>query len=131
MKRLSVLTPTLATMAFAAAASSFAVDIDPAHKFAWTEGVGWTNWYDSNGSLDGVSVEPTYLTGWIWAENVGWIKVGDGVPDDGVHYGNINGLDFGVNIDENKDLFGLDIVFGKVTQTSEPVCGEVLNLCGQ
>ncbi|GAG41123.1 unnamed protein product, partial [marine sediment metagenome] len=82
-------------------------NIDPDHKFAWGENLGWTNWYDADGGDDGVLVGSTFLSGFIWTENVGWINVGDGSPDDGAHYANVTGMDFGVNVNTNGDLFGL------------------------
>lgn len=83
-------------------------NIDPDHKFAWGENIGWTNWRDADSSDAGVVVGETFLSGFIWAENVGWINVGDGSPVGGVHYANTDGSDFGVNIDEvTRDLFGL------------------------
>ena len=60
--------------------------IDPDHKFAWGENIGWTNWRDADGGDHGVSVGSTYMSGFIWAENVGWVNVGDGTPADGIHY---------------------------------------------
>jgi hypothetical protein len=83
-------------------------NIAPGHKYAWGENIGWTNWRDANGTQEGVVVGITFLGGFIWAENLGWINVGDGSPDDGVHYGNIEGSDVGVNLDaDTGDLFGL------------------------
>ena len=85
-----------------------ASSIDPDHKFAWGENIGWTNWRDADGGADGVAVSDTFLGGFVWAENVGWINAGDGTPDDGVHYGNTDGSDAGVNIDPvTGQLFGL------------------------
>ena len=83
-------------------------NIDPNHKFAWSENCGWTNWRDADDTDAGVFVDETFLLGFIWAENVGWINVGDGSPSNGEHYANADGLDFGVNIDSKTgDLFGL------------------------
>jgi len=85
-----------------------ASNIDPAHKFAWQENCGWLNWRDANGGTKGVRVTATFLFDFIWAENIGWINVGDGTPADGMNYANLNGTDFGVNVDpETGDLFGL------------------------
>jgi hypothetical protein len=81
-------------------------NIDPDHKFAWGENIGWTNWRDANGTADGVVVDAAFLFGFIWGENVGWVNVGDGTPADGLHYANVNGTDFGVNLDCNSDLYG-------------------------
>ena len=91
------------------ASGSFALaqsNIDPNDKFAWGENIGWTNWRDANATVDGVVVDAAFLAGFIWGENVGWINVGDGTPANGFEYANLDGTDFGVNIDCNGDLFG-------------------------
>ncbi len=85
-------------------------NIDPAHKFAWGENIGWTNWHDAGDPVgsQGVRVGATFLSGFIWAENVGWINLGDGTPANGVEYANVNGTDFGVNRDPGtNELYGL------------------------
>ena len=46
----------------------------------------------------GIFAGPFFLSGFAWAENVGWINMGDGTPADGVAYANLNGTDFGVNV---------------------------------
>jgi hypothetical protein len=91
MAALTVVTPI-------AAAQS---DIDPAHKFAWGENIGWSNWYDAGDppGSEGVYIRDTYLAGFAWGENIGWINLGDGSPADGVRYKNEKGDDFGVNLD--------------------------------
>jgi hypothetical protein len=96
-------------LCFTAAASAQS-NVDPAHKYAYCENIGWTNWYaagDPVGS-QGVRVDATFLSGFTWEENVGYINLGDGTPTDGVHYANATGADFGVNRDPNTDeLYGL------------------------
>lgn len=85
-----------------------ASNIDPAHKFAWQENCGWLNWRDADAGAQGVRVTATFLSDFIWGENIGWINVGDGTPADGLNYANLNGTDFGVNVDpETGELFGL------------------------
>jgi hypothetical protein len=81
-------------------------NIDPDHKYAWNENVGWSNWLDANGAEDGVRKELKVLSGFIWFENVGWVNVGDGSPTDGVRYANIDNTDFGVNILDSGELTG-------------------------
>jgi hypothetical protein len=80
------------------------------NKRAWGENFGWTNWYDANGALQGVAVGDRVLSGFIWAENAGWINVGDGTPGSVCGnlpcYANVNGTDFGVNIDPDGELHG-------------------------
>src|SRR5262245_42692796 len=85
-------------------------DIDPVHKNAWGENIGWTNWRDSGNppGQQGVQVHETFLSGLVWAENVGWIDLGDSSPANGIQYANTNGTDFGVNRDEvTSQLSGL------------------------
>ncbi len=83
-------------------------NIDAAHKFAWQENCGWMNWRDANGGSQGVKVSPTFMSGHVWCENVGWIGVGDGSPSGaGPQYTNLTGSDHGVNILGNGDLAGL------------------------
>jgi len=53
-------------------------NIDSTYKYSWGENVGWMNWKPSYGGTDcGVTVYNKCLTGYIWTENAGWIKVGD------------------------------------------------------
>ena len=63
MRRL-VLT-MMAALAFAAGSTFAESNIDPGHKFAWGENIGWTNWRDANGGADGVRILDTYLSGRI------------------------------------------------------------------
>ncbi len=60
-----------------------------------------------SGGIDGVRVHATFLSGYIWAENVGWVNIGDGSPANGICYANVDDTDFVVNIDPTTgDLFG-------------------------
>lgn len=81
-------------------------NINATDKFSWAENAGWFNWRDANGTLDGVSVEATFLAGFVWGENIGWINLGDGTPGTGTSYANIDGSDFGVNRGGSGDLTG-------------------------
>ena len=82
------------------------IDNSVPDKFAWGENVGWTNWRDANGGLEGVNVGAFVMSGYIWGENIGFINVGDGTPTAPPYYANVNGTDFGVNIDPDGDLHG-------------------------
>ncbi|MCC6660620.1 MAG: EF-hand domain-containing protein [Phycisphaerales bacterium] len=82
-------------------------NVDPAHKFAWGENCGWTNWLDANGGADGVVINATFLQGFAWGETIGWINFGDGTPGGVTAYTNATGADHGVNILANSDLAGL------------------------
>ncbi len=96
----------IAAAALACASGAFAAStIDPAHKFAWGENIGWTNWRDANGGVSGVEVHDNFLRGFIWGENVGWINVGQGPANCGM-YANTSGADFGVNILPSGELTG-------------------------
>lgn len=92
----------------AAGAASGPTNIDAGHRFGWGENIGWLNWRDAAGGEQGARVGATILSGFVWSENVGWINLGNGQPDGGEHYANVDGGDFGVNIDPpTGDLFGL------------------------
>ncbi len=82
-------------------------NIDPTDKYGWGENTGWLNCRASNGGAHRAVVHPTFLSGYVWGENVGWIDLGDGTPVNGTHYANMDGSDFGVNVNTNGDLFGL------------------------
>jgi hypothetical protein len=74
-------------------------NIDPARQHAWSENGGWSCWYDADAGTGGVIVEASHLGGYVWAENLGWIFLGDGAPANGVSYANVDSSDFGVNLD--------------------------------
>jgi hypothetical protein len=92
MNRLILLAP------FALASATFAQDsIDPFHKYAWSENIGWTNWGAALAPSH-VQIHASFLSGFVWTENAGWINLGDGTPANTVSYANLNGTDFGVNL---------------------------------
>lgn len=106
MTRCPLVVPALLAVGAAAVPAMAQSNVDPAHKYAWSENLGWTNWADANGGAQGVRVNATYLQGYIWSENAGWISVGDGTPGGGGSYSNASGADHGVNILPNGDLEG-------------------------
>jgi hypothetical protein len=59
-----------------------AASIDPADKHARSSQTGWQNWAPTHGG--GVTVAPNgangYLTGFVWAENIGWIHFKNAAP---------------------------------------------------
>ena len=91
-----------------ASATLFAENIDPYDsnsQFAYGENVGWMNFEPNTG--DGVQVAPDKLTGYVWAENIGWISmscentsscgtVSFGVTNDG--NGNLGGYAWAENV---------------------------------
>jgi hypothetical protein len=105
MKR-SCLTVVIAAASLRGAVAQ--VEIDPEHAYSWGETLGFMNWRDAGdpAGSEGVRVHAAFLSGWIWAENAGWIDVGSGPRAGEARYANANGSDFGVNVDENGDLFG-------------------------
>ncbi|MHC4664419.1 MAG: hypothetical protein ACYS9T_00480 [Planctomycetota bacterium] len=51
-------------------------NIDPnedGSQYAYAENTGWLNFEPNTG--DGVHVESDVLTGWVWAENIGWVSL--------------------------------------------------------
>ncbi len=69
-------------------------NIDPVNKWSWGENIGHMNWRDADSGNQGVVVNADHLEGHIWAENIGWINVGNG----GGPYTNTDDTNYGVNI---------------------------------
>lgn len=74
--------------------------ISATYSHAWSETSGWMN---AKSSLGEMEVYSTYLSGWIWSENIGWIKVG---VDGGGPYENTSDADWGVNRESDGQLSG-------------------------
>ena len=91
------------------AAAQAQSNVDPVNKFAWSENCGWTNWRDSGSPLgsSGVVIGLAYLSGMVWGENVGFINLGNDGPANGFAYANVDGTDFGVNVETDDRLAGL------------------------
>src|SRR4051812_38679601 len=77
------------------AASRADTTIDPTNRYAWGANIGFTDWRPS--TIDGVNVGANFCAGYIYAANVGWIKMGTGTPLNGTNYSNSSATDFGVN----------------------------------
>lgn len=75
-------------------------NISETEKFAWSETSGWINFRPVHG---GVTVHDTHLSGFVWAADIGWIKLG---VDSGGPYGNSTKDDWGVNRDTGGVLSG-------------------------
>lgn len=89
---------------------AYAENIDPNDddiQYAYGENVGWFNAEPNGDGEDGVEVTHAGLTGYIWAENIGWISlscentsscaaVDYGVTNDG--RGNLSGYAWGENV---------------------------------
>ena len=69
--------------------------IDTVNRSAWAANIGFTDWRPS--AADGVNIGANFCAGFIYAANVGWIKMGAGTPANGSSYSNASANDFGVN----------------------------------
>lgn len=98
---LAVLLPLCFALVVPAAAQS---TINSGDKFAYGANTGWLNWRPS--SADGVLIGEAFLSGHIYAANLGWITVGDGTPANGHTYSNTSATDCGVNHDGAGNLSG-------------------------
>lgn len=96
-------------------------NIDPSQRHAWAENAGWL---DFRPAFGGVTVLPTYLSGYAWQENAGWVKLG---VNAGGPYANTTATNWGVNLNtvtgalsgfawsENAGWIRMDAAFGGVT----------------
>lgn len=78
---------------------------DPAHKYAWGENVGWANAGPTNREVTVHYEEGAggWLSGRLWAENIGWIVMGRA---GGGPYENTTAENWGVNLDADGKLTG-------------------------
>jgi hypothetical protein len=81
-----------------------ATTISPTNHFAYAPNLGWVDW---RGDISNGAVIGDYLgSGYLYAANVGWINLGNGVPRNGIRYGNLTAGDIGVNHDGAGNLQG-------------------------
>jgi Bacterial TSP3 repeat len=84
--------------------SSAVTSINLTNNFAYGENVGWMDW---RGNVTSGSVIGEYFcSGYIYAANLGWIRLGTGAPTNGVQYQNLAASDYGVNLDASGNLRG-------------------------
>jgi len=93
--------------------ASVVSNISSAYKYAWSNNLGWVNFYPTN---SGAQVTDTKLIGYIWSENSGWINLsptnGGVLNNKGILSGsawgeNTGWIDFsGVSIDANGKFNG-------------------------
>src|SRR2546421_9894453 len=69
--------------------------IDPTNHHAWGANIGFTDWRPS--PTDGVNIGPNFCAGVIYAANVGWLKMGAGLPANGTQDSKAPATDFGAN----------------------------------
>src|SRR5262249_27343626 len=92
---------TILTIAFATVAAvqwvGAATTINATNRFSYGANIGWIDWRGdkANGAIIGEYVCSDY----IYSANVGWIHLGNGMPTNGVYYGNLSAADYGVNHD--------------------------------
>lgn len=91
--------------AFLVSSSWSAGNIDTSDKYAWSSHIGWLNFSPTHGGVTVVKAGAHgYLKGFVWAENVGWIKLGAGDGDG--PYANTSSTNWGVNMDAAGNLSG-------------------------
>lgn len=78
--------------------------ISPTNHHAYAANAGWLDCLPS--SATGVIITESYLSGYAWAANFGWILLGDGSPANGYAYSNTSATDCGVNVDGSGRLSG-------------------------
>jgi hypothetical protein len=69
---------SMAAFFFIIGIDAYAENIDPNgdnSQYAYGENVGWLNAEPSGDGGPGVLVSDTMLTGYIWAENIGWVSL--------------------------------------------------------
>ena len=77
LKPLSMLFASVAIV-FAGIVPAGAENVDPLNtgsQYAHGENIGWLNAEPGENGGDGAQVDDGRLTGWIWAENIGWISL--------------------------------------------------------
>jgi hypothetical protein len=80
-----------------------AAGIDSAAKWAWSANAGGINFNPTGGD---VAVYGDHLEGYIWAENVGWIRLGAHTGGSPHTYDSTNAANYGVNRDQGGRLTG-------------------------
>jgi hypothetical protein len=81
-----------------------ATTVSPTNHFAYASNLGWVDW---RGNIsNGAAISDYLCSGCLYAANVGWINLGNGMPRNGIRYGNLAAADFGVNHDGAGNLQG-------------------------
>lgn len=86
-------------------------NIDPAHKHAWAGNLGYLDCRDADSGAQGVVVHLSYLSGYAWLGNAGWVRMGTPSGPTGTcgQYpppASQTGANYGVNIAGGGDLSG-------------------------
>ena len=80
-------------------------NVDPDHSTSWAPNLGWVHWRPA--PEVGASIGRYFCSGYLYAQNAGWIHLGNGLPADGRAYLNNNASDYGINVDPFGNLRGL------------------------
>lgn len=78
--------------------------ISQTDRYAYSGNAGWTDFLPS--TPDGVRVTDTFLAGYAYAANFGFISFGNGAPANGHTYSNLSSNDYGVNVSPTGALSG-------------------------
>jgi len=96
-----ILTLLLGGLSFAGLA---ATTVNSVNRYAYGANLGWTDWHGD--TVNGAVIGDYVCSGYIYAANVGWIHLGNGVPANGIQYQNNSASDYGVNHDGLGNLRG-------------------------
>lgn len=80
------------------------ISSDLTNRCAWGANVGWINCRPT--PVDGAVIGEFCCWGYLYAANLGWIRIGDGTPTNGFSYSNTSHFDYGVNHDGLGNLGG-------------------------
>jgi len=78
-------------------------NISNTNKYAWSSSAGWFNFKSTH---EQASVYNDHLEGYIWGENIGWIKLGTHTGGGSFSYNNTSHNNYGVNNDGSGNLSG-------------------------
>jgi len=96
----------IALLAVAAAQwSRAATTINSTNSFCYGANIGWITWLGDG--ANGAVISEYLCQDYIYSANVGWIHLGNGMPTNGIQYGNLSASDYGVNNDGYGNLRGL------------------------
>lgn len=93
---------TVAALPLATAAEPSSIGATARH--AHSSNAGWLDFRLP--TSEGVRVTDTFLAGYAYAANFGWINLGSGIPENGHTYTNSSAADFGVNLSPDGRLNG-------------------------
>jgi hypothetical protein len=78
--------------------------ISPFQAHTWCDQLGWIVWRPD--PAHGARLGEFVCSGYIYSANAGWIHLGTGTPENGIHYQNDSASDYGINHDQEGNLRG-------------------------